>query len=136
MDKEFYDKYSEELGCKDCIYLDKCLTSKEPFYDRCRMYYYKEQVDRCQDITIPKFKIKQKVFGVHKYGECVVELKIVGIKIDSFSDEIVSQPHNKTLTYMVERQIDGDAYWLSEEEIYLTKEEAEKKLLEIIRGED
>ena len=44
MDKEFYDKYSNEFKCAECLFLKDCLENSEPLYGKCCERFLRERL--------------------------------------------------------------------------------------------
>ena len=85
---------------------------------------------------IPKFQLGQTIFTANKPNECIYELKIVSIHIES--SEFYDRKFN-SLVYLAERIKDGYIGGYSEAELFATEQEAQAKLKEIqgsIVGED
>ena len=74
-----------------------------------------------------KFKIGQNVFTANKYTECVEARRIVSIRV-----ELHYIIKYNSLVYYAGRLSDGNIYGFMEEELFATREEAEKKLKESI----
>lgn len=80
-----------------------------------------------EGVIKPKFKLGQYVFTVSKYSECVEMLEIMHIRIDVYR---ISKYNS--LVYYARRLRDENLYGYMEEDLFLTSEEAELKLKEIL----
>ena len=80
-----------------------------------------------EGVIEPTFKIDQEVFTANKCNECVETLRIVSIRI-----ELHYIAKYNSLIYFARRIRDGHTYGYMEEDLFATREEAEKRLKEII----
>lgn len=73
-----------------------------------------------------QFKIGQDVFTVNKYTECVEARRIEAIRV-----ELHYIIKYNSLVYYARRLSDGNIYGFMDEELFATREEAEKRLKEL-----
>lgn len=118
MDKKFYDKYSKEFHCADCVFLDNCIKNSEPLYGKCCEQYLRDRVaeleEQLKNAIVPKFKVGQEVYIADTYFDKVYVLKISSISI-------FRREHYNHISY------DGHL----EESLFATKEEAQAKFKEM-----
>ena len=78
-------------------------------------------------MIFPKFKIGQEVFTTNGSNECVEKLRIVSMRI-----ELHYIRKYNSLVYFAARLRDQHIYGYMEDDLFLTAEEAEAKLKEIL----
>ena len=71
MDKEFFDKYSKQFHCGECVLLKDCLAKHEPLYVDCREQFLRDKLSELE----AKLAEKEKAFDwLHeKYAKYVIK---------------------------------------------------------------
>ena len=139
--KEFYSENLIRTLCDECLEKIPKTTATTDFVnllnseikdlvDDFSKRKISELEEKLKNAIIPKFKIGQTVYVTNKYNCCVYELKITSIHIRKHEDSTLNW-----LAYMATRLKDNFNCGYSEDEFFVTKEEAEAKLKEMMKSE-
>lgn len=123
MDKQFYDKYSKEFHCSTCQELTTCVNRPEPLFPNCCEQYLRDRIAELEEqlkTATQKFKVGQDLYVIDEFDYSIVPFEIDKILITENGVEIKSVEWKE---------------WFTEDEFFVTREEAQAKLEEL-KGEN